>query len=365
MKKILFRITNNLNVGGVQKRLLETLPELLPYFNIHIIVYKEKGTLAEDFEKRGIKVHFIPSKTTWDISCILKIKNLLKKYQADIVHTHSYGGCIKGAIAAKLAGVEKVVSHIHVPLEMHWYGKWKVKRYKKMIIEKIVHKFFTDSVVFVSKTLRDEYINRCTFIDNLGKLRVLYNGFDISDFPLFPKEYNGDVFIIGSMGRIVESKNFFFFLQVASELVKQDVNFLFYIIGDGPLLNRLKSYVTEKNLEKHFVFTGRIKNPIRMLNDVHLYLFCSKTEGLGGALIEPLLTGTPVLAVENMVNREIMDLDRGGEVLSEDIELFVNKIFEIKNNYNNYKSSLSFEQYRSVFSMDRLISDYKELYEIG
>lgn len=365
MKKVLFRITNNLNVGGVQKRLLETLPELLPYFNIHIIVYKEKGTLAEEFEKRGIKVHFVPSKTTWDISCILKIKNLLKKYHADIVHTHSYGGCIKGSIAAKWAGVKKVISHIHVPLEMHWYGKWKAKRYKKMIIEKLVHKFFVSKVVFVSKTLMDEYINKGGFIDNRNKLRVLYNGFDLSCFPLFPKEYNGDVFIIGSMGRIVESKNFFFFLHVASELVKQDVNFLFYIIGDGPLLNRLKSYVKEKKIEKYFVFTGMIKNPIQMLSDVHLYLFCSKTEGLGGALIEPLLTGTPVLAVENRVNREIMDLGRGGEVLPEDIELFVKKIFDIKNNYNNYKASLSFEQYRSLFSMERLISDYRELYEIG
>jgi len=364
MKKTLFRITNNLNIGGVQKRLLETLPELLPYFNIHIIVYKERGALAEEFEKRGIKVHFIPSRTTWDISCILKIKNLLKKYNADIVHTHSYGGCIKGAIAAKLAGVKKIISQIHVPLDMHWYGKWKVKRYKKMVIEKLVHKFFVDKVVFVSKTLMNEYINKCTFINNRNKLMVMYNGFDLSCFPLFPKEYTGGTFVIASLGRIVQSKNFFFFLNVASELVKQDENFLFYIIGDGPSLSRLKSYALEKKIDKYFIFTGMIENPIQMLNDVHLYLFCSKTEGLGGALIEPLLTETPVFAVENRVNREIMDLDRGGEVLPEDTDLFVKKIFEIKNNYSSFRASLSFEKYRSIFSMERLISDYEELYEI-
>jgi len=363
MKKTVFRITNNLNVGGVQKRLLETLPELLPYCNIHIIVYKEKGVLAEEFENKGIKVHLVPSKTTWDMSCILKIKKLLKKYDADIVHTHSYGGCVKGAIAAKLAGVKKIVSHIHAPLDMHWYGKWKVKRYKKMLMEKVIHWLFVDRVLFVSKTLMNEYLNKGSFFKKSKKLEVLYNGFDLSHFPLKKAYSSGNFFKIGAMGRVVESKNFSFFLHIACEILKKDKKFMFYLIGNGPLLNDFKKYTIERGIEKYFVFTGMVQKPVELLKDLDLYLFCSKTEGLGGSLVEPLLLGIPVLAVENPVNKEIIQNGHGGEVLAEDKKIFAQKIFEIKNSYSNYTESLSFDQYRSCFSMEKLIQKYKNIYD--
>lgn len=364
MKKTLFRITNNLNIGGVQKRLVEVLPELLPYLDIHIIVYKDKGILADELEKQGIRVHFIPSDKTWDIKCFLKIANLLKKYQADIVHTHSYGGCIKGAIAAKLAGVEKVISHIHVPLEMHWYGNWKVKRYKKMIVEKIIHRLFVKKVVFVSKALKKEYLNMGKILKNRNKLEVLYNGYDLSAYPFGKRTGNSEYFKVGSMGRFVSSKNFFLFLQIAFELLKYDKKYLFYLIGDGPLMEDLKSYVYKHKAENNFIFTGMVDDPVDILRELDLYVFCSKNEGLGGALIEPLLLGVPTLAIEDSVNCEVLKKGKGGEILPGDKTSFAQKIRYIKENYSDYLEKLDFTPYRDCFSMEKLISRYKDLYEI-
>lgn len=364
MKRVLFRITNNLNVGGVQKRLYETLPKLKEYFDIHIIVYRQKGTFSDELEKQGIKVHFIDSPRAWDIKGIMEILKIFKKYKADIVHTHSYGGCIKGVIAGKLAGVKAIVAHIHVPLQMHWYGNFLIKRYKKMIIEKLLHKFFVKKVLFVSDTLKNEYMNFGSLLNSAGKLEVLYNGYELSSYPLTIKNaFSGD-FLIGTMGRFVDTKNFIFFLNIAKELLKTDKNFKFYMIGDGPLTGDFKKFVNDNGMENKFVFTGMIKNPVDILQKLNLYLFCSKTEGLGGALIEPLLLGIPSLVVDDPVNREVMSKGRGGEILGENIDEFCQRILYIKKHYAEYTGKLDFKPYRECFSMDKLILRYKKLYEI-
>lgn len=364
MKRVLFRITNNLNVGGVQKRLYETLPKLKEYFDIHIIVYRQKGVFSEELEKQGIKVHFVNSPKAWDFKGIKEIAKIFKDYKADIVHTHSYGGCIKGVIAGKLAGVKTIIAHIHVPLQMHWYGNFWIKRYKKMVIEKLLHKFFVKKILFVSETLRDEYIHFGRLLNSEKKLEVLYNGYELSSYLSEEKSSFKDSFKIGTMGRFVDTKNFFFFLKTALELLKIDKNFTFYMIGDGPMKGEFQSFVKTNGIEEKIIFTGMIKNPIEILKNLDLYLFCSKTEGLGGALIEPLLLGIPCVVVDDPVNREVMSKGRGGEILNEDVDEFTRTIIEIKNNYQEYIKNLDFQNYRECFSMDKLILRYKKIYEI-
>lgn len=364
MKKVLFRITNVLNIGGVQKGLYETLPKLKEYFDIHVIVYRQKGVLSEELEKQGIKVHFVNSPKTWDLKGIKEIAKILREYKADIVHTHSYGGCIRGVIAGKLAGVKTIIANIHAPMQLHWYGNFWIKRYKMMIIEKLLHKFFVKKILFASETLRNEYLHYGRLLNSEEKLEVLYDGYDLSSYLLEKRSSFKGSFKIGTMGRFVDTKNLFFFLKTALELLKIDKNFTFYMIGDGPMKGEFERFVKTNGIEEKIIFTGMIKNPIEILKNLDLYLFCSKTEGLGRALIEPLLLGIPCVVVDDPVNREVMSKGRGGEILNEDVDEFTRTIIEIKNNYQEYVKNLDFQNYRECFSMDKLILRYKKIYEI-
>ena len=128
-KPVLFRVTNNLNIGGVQRRLRSLLPRLLPYYDVHVVTYKDKGIFFDELASLGVKSHFIPLKGKWDPVGIYKMSRLFKKYNAQIVHTHSLGGNISGILAAAMAKVPVRVAQVHL-CHLHWYAQKKLHKKK-------------------------------------------------------------------------------------------------------------------------------------------------------------------------------------------------------------------------------------------
>ena len=52
-------IIGDLNLGGTEKHLLNTLPYIKKEFNLSIYTFKEKGELSFYFEQNGIKVYTV------------------------------------------------------------------------------------------------------------------------------------------------------------------------------------------------------------------------------------------------------------------------------------------------------------------
>ncbi|KAA0258999.1 glycosyltransferase family 4 protein [Deferribacter autotrophicus] len=362
MKPVLFRVTNNLNIGGVQRRMLDVLSHFVNDYDIHVVVYKEKGVLAEEFEKKGIKIHFVKAKGTFDFLAILKISKLMKKYKADIVHTHSMGGNIKGLIAAYLAGVKKRFAHVHVKMELHWYGRSKLKRLKHQLEEKIILCLFAKKIFFVSKSILDEFLKRFS-LGLQEKCLVLYNGFDVESFPVKSLNHDKEFFKLGVALRLVESKNLTFIVDTIAILKNFKNNFKFYFVGDGPYKDYLQNYIKEKNLEVYFEFVGETKNPYSYITDFDLVVFPSKNEGLPAGLIEPLLMKVPVVAVDTEINREVINIYNGGILLEENPELFAKKIAEVLDNYEVFYKSLSFEKYHNEFDIKSHLFKLRKFYE--
>ncbi len=98
-KPVLFRVTNNLNIGGITSRLRLVLPLLTKFFEVHVVTYKEQGVLVEELKQKGVHVHHLPIKGKWSPLSIYQYAKLFRQYKADIVHTHSFGGNITGILA--------------------------------------------------------------------------------------------------------------------------------------------------------------------------------------------------------------------------------------------------------------------------
>ena len=52
-------IIGDLNLGGTEKHLLNTLPYIKKEFNLSVYTFKEKGELSSEFEKNGIKIYTV------------------------------------------------------------------------------------------------------------------------------------------------------------------------------------------------------------------------------------------------------------------------------------------------------------------
>lgn len=109
--------------------------------------------------------------------------------------------------------------------------------------------------------------------------------------------------IIGFLGRLHHQKNPEFLLEVAERLPKA----LFYLAGEGERQEELEVAIKQKGLSSRFILLGRVSGSdiTRFYKAVDLLAFPSRYEGFGRVLVEALSQGTPVIANDIPVTREV------------------------------------------------------------
>jgi glycosyltransferase involved in cell wall biosynthesis len=140
-----------------------------------------------------------------------------------------------------------------------------------------------------------------------SRATVVYLGSDIStntaDFPKSDKP--GFLFL----GRLVEVKDPMLLLSAIFELSREESlpeRFL-TIVGDGPLMNKLRSFVSENGLENIVEFTGFRVDVTDFLIDATHLISVSKNEGLPISFFEAKLTGVRIISTPSGGGNEIFD----------------------------------------------------------
>lgn len=190
---------------------------------------------------------------------------------------------------------------------------------------------------FLSYSVQDDFFNNFISkqkIDQKMSQGVIYNGYDIPKLnerseeviSEIPESYFSENFVCTSSGRMTEQKGQLDFLPVVARVVRGNSRIKFIFIGEGPDYEKLKTKAQELNLtvwelgntrqpaimdEASVILTGYLDNPFSIIKRSRLFVFPSKWEGFGNALIEALSIGVPALSADCPVGpREILDLDR-------------------------------------------------------
>jgi glycosyltransferase involved in cell wall biosynthesis len=329
-KPVLFRVTNNLKVGGVQRRLRALLPLLTEHYEVHVVTYKDKGVFFEELAALGVHTHFLPRKGHWNPLAIRKLAALFREHRADIVHTHSFGGNIFGILAAALARVPVRIGQVHLS-ELHWYGRTPLRRRKQMLEETLVHRLFSHKVLFVSRESRD-YFKRHTGLPD-SMLQILHNGLDLPDqATAAPRSELGvpeNRILIGFVGRISRGKGAAEFLEMAAEAARKEPGtYHFMVIGDGEGLSGHREQTRRLGLDRDVTFLGERRDIHRCYAALDCLVFCSEpgVEGMPGVVLEACAHGLPILARRTAPIEEIREYyDRilfmnGGEPASESLK---------------------------------------------
>ncbi|MGM0611140.1 MAG: glycosyltransferase [Thermodesulfobacteriota bacterium] len=309
-RPVLFRLTNNLDIGGVQKRLATLLPLLTKRLDVHVVTYRKKGALAQRLKEQGIAVHYLPIKGKTHLPSIINLAKLFKKNKATIVHTHSLGANIPGILAAALAGVPVKIAQVH-RRNLHWYAKSRIQRQKQILLESCVHRLFTDKVLFVSQDSLD-YFRKHTNLSR-NKLQILHNGFR---FPINPPSKNEarnhhglprNKKIIGFVGRLSRGKGLDYFLDFAQKALAEDKSLFFLIVGDGPGREEKEREMAAEGLVDNILFVGEQTDMDTWYPALDLLLFTSEpwAEGMPGVVLEACSHGLPVLARHSKTIEEI------------------------------------------------------------
>lgn len=124
------------------------------------------------------------------------------------------------------------------------------------------------------------------------KLKVIANPVLTNVVVKNGKNFNQEKTLIG-VGRLAKEKGWFRLLDILKQL---PVNYKLTIVGDGPLMEPLKQYVTEKGLAQRVVFLGEVTNVTSELVKHDVLVHCSYTEGFPNVILEALSVGLPVVA---------------------------------------------------------------------
>ena len=296
------------------------------HLQTHIRYLEKQGLTVEcvcpedketaELQAAGIIIHSLPIDRKIDpmsnYQCVMRLAKLMRKGGYDVVHVHNPVASILGRVAARLAGIKKVIYTSH-GLFIH------------DLTPPLPYTFFWSAEVFASQltnlifSVNREDIQRLSIPILCPENRFAYLGsvgVDIKDFDPrritlglqnnLRQEFKipEDAFpIVGTIGRINEKKGSLFFIEAIHQLQAKYPNIHTLIIGeevssdpDG-CQNKAQQQIYDLNLENNITLTGYRDDIPELLSLMDA--FCLPTfahEGLPSAVIEAMAMEKPVVA---------------------------------------------------------------------
>jgi glycosyltransferase involved in cell wall biosynthesis len=151
-----------------------------------------------------------------------------------------------------------------------------------------------DRILAISKSVAQGFQR---LLDN-GRLRVLYNGIDLSryvevDRP--PGGRSGKGWTIGTVAFLRPQKGIDDLLRMAALGLRQGYSFQVRIAGSGADAERLQRLAGELGIRDQTEFVGHIEDVPRFLASLDVFVMLSHFEALGNSAIEASASGLPCI----------------------------------------------------------------------
>ena len=275
-----------------------------------------------DIHKNNRALHYQSNKNlmTYTLKAYMYAKKLRKQKRYDLCH--AFFGIPCGTIALLLR-IPYIVSlrGSDVPGYSERFALADVLLFKWLSL--IVWRK-AQSVIALSKDL----VEIAKRTDKKTNYLVVYNGIDTDEFK--NKEgNNADYLQILFVGRLIQRKGLKYLLEAFRLLLEDHKKIKLHIIGDGPLLNEIKSFIAEYKLNQMVTIHGIIDhvNIRNYYNMCDLFVLPSLNEALGNVTHEALASGLPIITT-NTGAAELMN-GNGVVVPKEDVKA----LYEAINRY--------------------------------
>ena len=382
-KKIkVLRIINRFNIGGptynatfltrylsdeFETLLVGGLPEEGEADSLHIL--KEYGVspiLISDMKR-------VPNVIS-DRKALKKIKEIIKDFNPDIVHTHAAKAGALGRKAAYDCKVPIIIHTFHGHVFHSYFSKYKTELYR--LIEKRLAKR-SSGIIAISDLQKNE-LTETYRIAKKEKVEVIQLGFDLNPFQenlvekrkITRDEYNlsDDQIAIAIIGRLAPIKNHDLFLE-SIKLVQQQTKqkLVFFIVGDGDQKKSIEEKVAILNTEItiDIRMTSWIKDIKTFNAGMDLICLTSDNEGTPVSLIEAQACNIPIVSTDVGGVRDIIDENETGYISpKKDAISFSNKLLLLTEDKQNRErmSQNGWDFVKSKFHYTRLVSDMEKYY---
>jgi glycosyltransferase involved in cell wall biosynthesis len=298
----LVRVIARLNVGGPALHVVLATAGLRPEIETTLAVGRvdddetEATDLLERFDVEAFRVESLGRSLSpvADLRAFTALRALFRRVRPDVVHTHTAKAGTLGRLAARAAGVPRVVHTFHGHVFDGYFGR--VASDAAARVERSLAKR-TDRIVAVSEEVAHDLVERWRIAPR-DKVVVIPPGVPLDDFASTKRgalrrelSLPADAPLAALVGRLVPIKEPALALD-AWRLVRSEIpSATLVVVGDGPLGPALRARGDEG-----VVFLGARRDVPRILADVDLALLTSRNEGAPLALVEAAAAGVPAVA---------------------------------------------------------------------
>lgn len=351
-------VVNHMVVGGIENFLMNIIRNIdLGKYDIEFLYCDGKDTYYdEEIRSYGIKITGITSRSRNLFKHLSELKHFFSRNKFDVVHiNYSNATCFTAARAAKKAGVKKIIVHSHSsnasnPV-VHKLCKPLLCHYANMFFacsQLAADWMFTRNVAKSKVHIIRNAVNTKEFLFSEDKRTTVRNEFDI-----------GDRFVIGHIGRMTDTKNHKFLLNVFNEYHKNDPNSMLLLVGDGELRDEIKRQAQKLEISDSVIFTGIRDDVPELLCAMDCFVMPSYYEGLPVTLVEAQAAGVRTFVSDTITHEvDLTDLISYVSLELQDKEwaMRLNGNVHERAHYNSIIADSGFDMRNELTIIERLYS---------
>jgi sugar transferase (PEP-CTERM/EpsH1 system associated) len=378
---LIVHVIHHLGVGGLENGLVNLINHIPSERYRHAIVCL-KG--YSDFRRRilrdDVEIVALNKREGNDFNLYIDLFRTLRRLRPDIVHTRNLS-TIEGQVVAAIAGARVRVHGEHGRDMVDLYGKNRKYNLLRKAIRPLVTHF-----VAVSKDLENWLINTIGVVP--PRVNQIYNGVDSRRFyprngngfagkgtgvhgGIFPEGFvDGNKFVIGSVGRMAEVKNFPSLVQAFLMILKEDPSarqrLRLLIIGEGSTRAKCIDMLREAGAESLGWFPGERADIPELMRAMDVFVLPSLGEGISNTILEAMATGLPVIATRVGGNVELVKEAVTGTLIPPDAP--PDLMAAILSYYKDPELITSHgaaarEKIQASFSMEAMTNGYLRIYD--
>ncbi len=253
-----------------------------------------------------------------DLNAARAIRDCLKSFAPDVVHTHSAKGGLLGRKVAWSLDVPAVIHSVHgAPFHpfQPWIAREFFRRCERWAAKRCHH------MICVADAMTDLMVN--AGVAPRDKFTTISSGMDVQPF-FDANEHRHrvrqqfaiaeDRIVIGKIARLFHLKGHDDLITAAESVIAQCPEVVFLLVGDGVLRDPLKQRIEALGLAEHFVFTGLVPptEVPALIGAMDILVHTSFREGLARALPQALIAGKPAVSYDVDGAREVVISDQTG-----------------------------------------------------
>ena len=371
-KPLIAHVLFRLGTGGLENglvNLINTLPD--DKYRHAVICMTDYTDFRNRINNDAVQVYCLNKKPGQDFAVYVRLWRLLRQIKPDLLHTRNLSA-LEAQLPALLADVKCRIHGEHGrDIDDVDGTNWRyvlLRRWFRPLVQ---------CYVPMSKDLEDWLIKQIKVPEK--KITQIYNGVDLTRFKLgdskprwlLPIEFRAtNLFLIGAVGRLDPIKDQLTLVQAFIHLVKNNPELShkvrLVIVGDGVLMLPLQALVREADIENLVWLAGERHDVADIMRTLDLFVLPSINEGISNTLLEAMASALPVIATKVGGNSELVVENETGYLVPKQDPIAMADAIK---HYLDQPELLSLQgqagraRVVSKFSLDRMMTDYNDIYD--